>query len=173
MWFLCYYLLREDKCASQAHKTEADVFVKDDTVYFLVDSKILPEIFKKVLDAKRLLKSGKCKTASEAAEKLKISRSAFYKYKDCVFPVEEAGKNSIITLFFEVADRPGVLSHILKVLASAKTNVLTINQTIPVDGGAIITISLRIEGMDISASLLLKKLRAIEAVKKAEITSGE
>ena len=101
--------------------TEADVFVKDDTVYFLVDSKILPEIFKKVLDAKRLLKSGKCKTASEAAEKLKISRSAFYKYKDCVFPVEEAGKNSIITLFFEVADRPGVLSHILKVLASAKT----------------------------------------------------
>lgn len=147
--------------------------MKDDTVYFLVDSSVLPEIFTKVWEAKRLLKSGKCKTASEAAEKLKISRSAFYKYKDCIFPLEEAGKNSIITLLFEVADEPGVLSHILKVLAAAKTNVLTINQTVPVNGGAIITISLRIEGMDISAGLLLKKLRAIEAVKKAEITMGE
>ena len=120
-----------------------------------------------------MLETGEETTVNGAARRTGISRSAFYKYKDCVFPVEEAGKNSIITLFFEVADRPGVLSHILKVLASAKTNVLTINQTIPVDGGAIITISLRIEGMDISASLLLKKLRAIEAVKKAEITSGE
>lgn len=134
---------------------------------------MLPEIFTKVVEAKRLLKTGKIKTASEAAEKLKISRSAFYKYKDCVFPVEEANKDSIITLFFEVADMPGVLSCILKVLASAKANVLTINQSIPVNGGANITICLRIEGMDISANSLLKKLRAIEFVRKAEITSGE
>ncbi len=147
--------------------------LKEDTKYLLVDSAVLPEIFTKVLEAKRLLKTGRCKTASEAAEKLKISRSAFYKYKDCVFPVEEANKDSIITLFFEVADEPGVLSCILKVLASQKANVLTINQSIPVNGGAIITVCLRIEGMDISAASLLKKLRAIEHVKKAEITSGE
>lgn len=147
--------------------------MKNEAKYLLVDSSVLPEIFTKVVEAKRLLKTGKIKTASEAAEKLKISRSAFYKYKDCVFPVEEANKDSIITLFFEVADMPGVLSCILKVLASAKANVLTINQSIPVNGGANITICLRIEGMDISANSLLKKLRAIEFVRKAEITSGE
>lgn len=147
--------------------------MKNEARYLLVDSSVLPEIFTKVVEAKRLLKTGKIKTASEAAEKLKISRSAFYKYKDCVFPVEEANKDSIITLFFEVADMPGVLSCILKVLASAKANVLTINQSIPVNGGANITICLRIEGMDISANSLLKKLRAIEFVRKAEITSGE
>lgn len=147
--------------------------MRDDAMYLLVDSSVLPEIFTKVVEAKRLLKTGKCKTASEAAEKLKISRSAFYKYKDCVFPVEEANKDSIITLFFEVVDMPGVLSCILKVLASAKANVLTINQSIPVNGGANITICLRIEGMDITANSLLKKLRSIEFVRKAEITSGE
>lgn len=147
--------------------------MKEEAMYLLVDSSVLPEIFTKVVEAKRLLKTGKCKTASEAAEKLKISRSAFYKYKDCVFPVEEAHKDSIITLFFEVVDMPGVLSCILKVLASAKANVLTINQSIPVNGGANITICLRIEGMDISANSLLKKLRSIEFVRKAEITSGE
>lgn len=147
--------------------------MKEDTKYLLVDSSVLPEIFTKVVEAKRLLKTGKCKTASEAAEKLKISRSAFYKYKDCVFPVEEANKDSIITLFFEVIDEPGVLSCILKVMASAKTNVLTINQSIPVNGMANITICIRIGGMDISANTLLKKLRAIEFVRKVEITSGE
>ena len=147
--------------------------MKNDTKYLLVDSSALPEIFTKVLEAKKLLQSGKCKTASEAAEKLKISRSAFYKYRDCVFPVEEANKDSIITLFFEVADEPGVLSCLLKVMASAKANVLTINQSIPVNGMATITICLRVEGMDISVNALLKKLRGIEFVKKAEITSGE
>ncbi len=147
--------------------------VKEKAGFLLVDSSVLPEIFTKVVEAKRLLKTGKCKTASEAAEKLKISRSAYYKYKDCVFPVEQAGKDSIITLFFEVADMPGVLSCILKVLAGAKANVLTINQSIPVNGGANITICIRIEAMDISANTLIKKLREIEFVRKAEITSGE
>lgn len=75
--------------------------------YLLVDTAVLPDIFPKVVEAKRLLKTGKCKTASEAAEKLKISRSAFYKYKDCVFPFEEMGKDKIITMFFELLDEPG------------------------------------------------------------------
>lgn len=147
--------------------------MREDGKYLLVDAKVLPEIYAKVVEAKRMLKSGKCKTASEAAEKLKISRSAFYKYKDSVFLVEEMSKDRIITLFFEVSDQPGVLSCILKVLASAKTSVLTIYQSIPVDGSANITICLRIEGMSSSVEALLKKLRTIEFVRKAEITSGE
>lgn len=141
--------------------------------YLLVDTAVLPDIFPKVVEAKRLLETGRCKTASEAAEKLKISRSAFYKYKDCVFPIEEMGKDKIITLFFILVDIPGVLSAILKALAAAKTNVLTINQNIPVNQAANITISIRTEGMHGSMESLLKKLRGIEGVKKIEIIAGE
>lgn len=147
--------------------------MKETETYLLVDSKVLPEVFVKVVEAKKLISSGKCKTTSEATERLKLSRSAFYKYKNSVFLVEEMSKDRVITLFFEVFDQLGVLSCILKVLAAAKTSVLTINQSIPVDGNATITISLRIEGMSISVESLLKKLRAIEFVRKAEITSGE
>ena len=141
--------------------------------YLLVDTAVLPDIFPKVVEAKRLLKTGKCKTASEAAEKLKISRSAFYKYKDCVFPFEEMGKDKIITMFFELLDEPGVLSQVLKTFAAAQASVLTINQNIPVNQSANITISFRTEGMNKTMEALLKKLKTVEGVKRIEIIAGE
>ena len=141
--------------------------------YLLVDTAVLPDIFPKVVEAKRLLKTGKCKTASEAAEKLKISRSAFYKYKDCVFPFEEMGKDKIITMFFELLDEPGVLSQVLKTFAAAQASVLTINQNIPVNQSANITISFRTEGMNKTMEALLKKLKIVEGVKRIEIIAGE
>lgn len=141
--------------------------------YLLVDTSVLPDIFLKVVEAKRLIQTGRCKTTSEAVETLKISRSAFYKYKDCVFPIEEMGKEKIITLFFVLVDIPGVLSEILKTLAEAKTSVLTINQNIPVNHTANITISIRTKRMEGSIEQLLKKLNAIEGVKKIEIIAGK
>ena len=141
--------------------------------YLLVDTAVLPDIFPKVVEAKRLLKTGKCKTASEAAEKLKISRSAFYKYKDCVFPFEEMGKDKIITMFFELLDEPGVLSQVLKTFAAAQASVLTINQNIPVNQSANITISFRTEGLNKTMEALLKKLKTVEGVKRIEIIAGE
>ena len=141
--------------------------------YLLIDTEVLPEIFAKVVEAKRLLRTGVCQTASEAAERLKISRSAFYKYKDRVFPLEEMGKDKIITVLFEVVDQMGVLSCILQVLAAAHTNVLTINQNIPVNHSASITISLRIEEMTMRMDQLLKKLRQVDGVQRLELLSGE
>lgn len=143
------------------------------TEFLLIDTAVLPDIFLKVIEAKRLLKTGACATASEAAERLKISRSAFYKYKDSVFPFEEMGKDKIVTLLFEVEDQMGVLSGLLKVLASAHTSVLTINQNIPVNHLASITISLRIGEMTMRMDQLIKKLRSVSGVQKLEIISGE
>lgn len=143
------------------------------TEFLLIDTAVLPDIFLKVIEAKRLLKTGACATASEAAERLKISRSAFYKYKDSVFPFEEMGKDKIVTLLFEVEDQMGVLSGLLKVLAAARTSVLTINQNIPVNHMASITISLRIGEMTMRMEQLIKKLRSVSGVQKLEIISGE
>lgn len=142
-------------------------------LYLLVDTAVLPDIFPKVVEAKKLLKTGKCKTTSEAVQMLKISRSAFYKYKDCVFPIEEMGKDKIITLFMELVDIPGILSLVLKTLAQASVSVLTINQNIPIDHSANITISFRTENMNKPIEALLKKLGQIEGVKKIEIIAGE
>lgn len=140
--------------------------------YLLVNTNVLPDIFEKVVEAKRLLHTGKCKTALEAAQAMHISRSAFYKYKDSVFLIEEMGKDRIITLFFELVDIPGILSQILKVFAGANASILTINQNIPIDRSASITISFRTEGMTKSVDALIKKLRAIEGTKKIEIIAG-
>ncbi len=142
-------------------------------LYLLVDTAVLPDIFPKVVEAKKLLKTGKCKTTSEAVQMLKISRSAFYKYKDCVFPIEEMGKDKIITIFMELVDIAGILSAVLKTLAQASVSVLTINQNIPIDNSANITISFRTENMNKPIEALLKKLRQIEGVKKIEIIAGE
>lgn len=137
--------------------------------YLLVDTSVLPETFLKVAQANRLLEIGKCRTASEAAAAVKLSRSTFYKYKDSIFTIHQPGKEKIVTLFFTLLDRPGILSQILKVLAAAATSVLTINQNIPVGDVANITLSIRTINMNCSMETLMKKLGAIENVKKLEI----
>lgn len=137
--------------------------------FLLVDTRVLPDTFIKVAKAKRKLESGECKTATEAAAALNLSRSTFYKYKDSIFTIHRPGSEQIVTLFFILMDEPGVLSQILKVLAAVKTNVLTINQNIPIGDVANITISIRTMDMKCSMDDLLKKLKDIEYVKKVEI----
>lgn len=53
--------------------------------FLLVDVNVLPEVFLHVLKAKELLASGKAKNISVATKMAGLSRSAFYKYKDCIF----------------------------------------------------------------------------------------
>ena len=141
--------------------------------YLLVDSAVLPEIFVKVVRAKKLLQTGKCGTASEAAGRMGISRSAFYKYKDHVFPIEEMGKDRIITVFFLLLDHPGTLSGILSAMAAAGANVLTINQNIPVNSVANVTITFRSADMSIGLGELLNELRALNGVRSAEVIAGD
>ena len=141
--------------------------------YFLVDSAVLPDVFTKVMKAKKLLLTGECKTASKAAEHVGISRSVFYKYKDHVFPIEEMGKERIVTLFFLLLDQPGTLSGILSELASAGANILTINQNIPVNTVASVTITFRAKNMNIGLGELLNNIKILAGVQSAEIIAGE
>ena len=141
--------------------------------YLLVDAAVLPEIFPKIIQAKKLLLTGQCSTVSQAAARLGISRSAFYKYKDHVFPIEEMGKDRIITVFFLLLDHPGILSGILAALAAAGANILTINQNIPVNSVANVTITFRSKDMSTGLGELLNKLRALSGVRSAEVIAGE
>jgi len=137
--------------------------------YILVDTDVAPEVFFKVVEAKRVLAAGKCKTVHEALEQVDLSRSAFYKYRDHVFSHSDDGFEKMVTLSMTLEDILGVLSDILIVLASYHTNVLTINQNIPVNGVANVTISLSTDSMEAGLDILLDDLRRIAGVNRIEV----
>ncbi|WP_226667219.1 ACT domain-containing protein [Metabacillus litoralis] len=142
--------------------------MKDDTFY-LVREDILPEAMKKTLEVKKLIERGKVDSVAEAVQRVDLSRSAFYKYRDAVFPFHTMVKEKLITLFFHLEDRSGTLSHLLSVVASAGCNVLTIHQSIPIQGRANVTLSLNTNGMTEDINRLMTKLRRLEFVEKVEI----
>ena len=139
------------------------------SVFYLVREEILPEAIKKTIKVKELLKRGEARTINDAVEKMELSRSAYYKYKDYVFPFYEASKEKIVTLALLLEHKPGVLSRVLNTIANDKGSVLTINQGIPLQGMANATISLETVDMIVDLEALLDKLRLIEGVKRLEI----
>jgi len=141
------------------------------TKYLLVDAKVLPEAFTKVVHAKRLLAQGKAKNLSEATRLADISRSAFYKYKDHVFDYQHHNTRQIATLSCELADEAGVLSGLLATLSESGGNVLTINQNIPVDGVAHVSIALRCDHMDRQIEDVLRQLSALEGVVRVRLVN--
>ena len=111
------------------------------TKYFVLKQKAVPEVLLKVVEAKRLLDSGKAVSVQEAAENVGISRSSFYKYKDDIFPFHDNAKGKTITMVIQLDDEPGLLSVVLRIVADYHANILTIHQSIPVNGIASLTLS--------------------------------
>lgn len=136
--------------------------------FLLVSKDILPEAIIKTAQAKELLAKFDVLTVNEACERVEISRSAFYKYKDGVFPFYDS-KEKIITLSLLLVDRAGILSNVLNYIASVEGNILTINQGIPLQGIANVSISIETEKMEESAESLLSNLRDLEGVRKIEL----
>ena len=113
------------------------------TKYFVVKQKAIPEVLLKVVEAKRLLESEKVLTIQEAVDAVGISRSSFYKYKDDIFPFHDNSQGTTITLTFQMDDEPGILSDVLKIIAEYRANILTIHQSIPINGIASLTLSIQ------------------------------
>ncbi|MDR7865370.1 MAG: ACT domain-containing protein [Sporomusaceae bacterium] len=139
------------------------------STFYLVREEILPEAIKKTIKVKELLKRGEARTINEAVEKTELSRSAYYKYKDYVFPFYEASKEKIVTLALLLEHKPGVLSRVLNTIANERGSVLTINQGIPLQGVANATISIETVELAIDLEALLDKLRMVDGVKRLEV----
>ncbi len=138
-------------------------------IFYLVREEILPEAIKKTIKVKELLKRGEARTINEAVEKMELSRSAYYKYKDYVFPFYEASKEKIVTLALLLEHKSGVLSRVLNTIANEHGSVLTINQGIPLQGVANATISIETAELAIDLEALLDKLRMVDGVKRLEV----
>ncbi|EIT85329.1 hypothetical protein A374_11315 [Fictibacillus macauensis ZFHKF-1] len=137
--------------------------------FYMVREDLLSDSMLKALEAKRMLERGKVKTIGEAAEKVGLSRSAFYKYRDGLFPFHTMVKEKIITLSIHLEDRSGVLSSLLTMVASVGCNVLTINQSIPLQGRAHVTLTIETNNLKGEVQELLAALKEMEVVEQVEI----
>ena len=140
--------------------------------FLLVDAEVLPDVFVKVLEAKQLLASGAVSNISLAARQAGISRSAFYKYKDAVRPFNDMKSEHIITFYCMLKHNTGVLSGVLSVFATSGANILTINQSIPTNGCAAVTISAETSEMEETLEQLLADVAALEGVVRVEVLAG-
>lgn len=142
---------------------------KSENKFFLIREDVLSEAMRKTLEVKEMLERGKAESVAEAVQRVDLSRSAFYKYRDTVFPFSTIVKEKLVSLFFHLEDRSGTLSKLLSVVASSGCNVLTIHQTIPLQGRANVTLSLNTSNIHMEIDDLLTELRKLEFVEKVEV----
>lgn len=147
--------------------------MKDDDKYFLVKKKALPEVLLNVVKAKRLLDSEKVISVQEATELVGISRSSFYKYKDDIFPFHDNVRGKTITFMLQMDDQPGLLSCVLNRVAKSGSNILTIHQSIPVNGIASLTISVEILPSSESVSAMIEEMEALKGIHYLKILARE
>ena len=145
----------------------------DKTNYYVLKEKAVPEVLLKVVEAKRLFESGKAASVQDATDAVGISRSSFYKYKDDIFPFHDNEKGSPITLVIQLDDEPGGLSNILRAIDRFKCNILTIHQSVPINGIASLTLSIDVFHTADKVDEMVAEIEAVEGVHYAKIIARE
>ncbi|MGM9968333.1 MULTISPECIES: ACT domain-containing protein [unclassified Rummeliibacillus] len=143
-----------------------------DQRYYLVREDVLTDAMQKTLEAKHLLQTGAVTSIWDAVKQVDLSRSAFYKYRDAVFPFHSIVQERILTVFLQLEDRKGTLARLLSTVTDTHCNVLTIHQTIPIQGRANVTLSLDVTAMDVELDELLQSLKKLDFVESAEVISS-
>ncbi len=142
---------------------------EEKTKYFVVKQKAVPEVLLKVVEAKKLWESEQAATVQEAAERVGISRSSFYKYKDDIFPFYDNTKGKTVTFVLQMNDEQGLLSDLLHVVAVYKANILTIHQSIPVNGVATLTLSVEVRANTGNISEMVAEMEARQGIHYVKI----
>ncbi len=139
----------------------------------VVDAQILPDVFTKVLEVKKMMARKDEKSFASACKRIGISRSAYYKYKDSVFSYDELFNRKIVNLYLLLNDKPGVLSSVLIFLNSINANIMTVNQSVPIDGAAAVNISIRLTSEIEEELKSLDSISDLEGVLEVKILSAE
>lgn len=147
--------------------------MEEQTKYFVLKQKAVPEVLLKVVEAKRLLESERAMTVQEASDRVGISRSSFYKYKDDIFPFHDNAKGKTITLVLQMDDERGLLSDILHIVAVYKANILTIHQSIPVGNLASLTLSVEVRPDTGNISRMVEEMEMQKGIHYVKIIARE
>ncbi|TCT13785.1 chorismate mutase [Natranaerovirga pectinivora] len=145
----------------------------DNVNYYIIKKKALPEVFLKVVEAKKLLESEKAMTIQEAVDQVGISRSSFYKYKDTIFPFYENIRGKTITIGLKMDDEPGLLAKLLNNIANYNANILTIHQSIPINGVANLTISVEVLPTTGDIEDIIRSIESLDGVHQIKILARE
>ena len=145
----------------------------DNTKYYVVKKKAVPEVLIKVVETKRLLATRRGMTIQEATEEIGISRSSFYKYKDDIFPFHENEKGRTVTMVILLDDTPGVMAELLNAVARYQANILTIHQSIPINGVATLTISVEVLAETGDISKMIETIESREGIQYLKILARE
>jgi chorismate mutase len=137
--------------------------------YYLVREDILPEAILKTMQVKKLLSAGDVKTVHEAVEQVGLSRSAFYKYKDGIHLINHLERERIVTISIDLVHRAGMLSKVLSLVASLGGNVLTMHQSIPLQGVANVVISVEISRINEELGDMLEGIKGVPGVKRVHM----
>ena len=143
------------------------------TKYFVVKLKAVPEVLLKVVEAKKLLESERVLTVQEATDRVGISRSSFYKYKEDIFPFYDNTKGKTVTFVVQMDDEQGLLSDLLHIVAVYKANILTIHQSIPVNGVATLTLSVEVKDNTGNISKMVEEIEEQDGIHFVKIVSRE
>ena len=143
------------------------------TSFFVLREKAVPEVLLKVVEAKRLLDSGRAESVQDATDAVGISRTSFYKYKDDIFPYHENAKGKTITMVIQLDDEPGLLSVVLKTIAEFHANILTIHQSVPVNGIASLTLSIDIFPATGDVTDMQTQIESVQGIHYAKIIARE
>ncbi len=141
--------------------------------YYVVTKKAVPEVLLRVVEAKRLLESQKVLTVQEATDAVGISRSSFYKYKDDILPFYDNAKGKTVTFVTIMDDERGLLSDLLRIVAVYKANILTIHQSIPVNGVATLTLSVEVRSDTGDISAMVEEMEAMNGIHSVKIIARE
>lgn len=147
--------------------------MEEQVKYYVVKKKAVPEVLLKVVEAKRLLARNPGMNIQKAVDAVGISRSSFYKYQDDIFPFHENAQGQTITFVIEMMDEPGLLSNVLQQVAISRANILTIHQSIPVNGVALLTLSVAILNDTEDVSHMLETIEQLEGIHYLKILARE
>ena len=142
-------------------------------VYYVVKKGALPEVLLKVVEANRLIDTQKAASVQEAVDMVGISRSSYYKYKDDIFPFHDSAQGTTLTLSCQMNDEPGLLSDVLKVVAEFKANILTIHQSIPINGIASLSLSIQILAATGDVSEMIQEMEKKNGVNSVKVLARE
>ena len=146
---------------------------EDKSKYFVLKQKAVPEVLLKVVEAKRLLESERVMTVQEATGQVGISRSSFYKYQDDILPFHDETKGKTVTFVLQMQDEPGLLSTVLRTVAEFGANILTIHQSIPINGVASLTLSIAVLSTTADVSAMMEKIEKQKGVHDLKILGRE
>ncbi len=141
--------------------------------YLIIHKSILPEYYEKVIEARRLIETGKIKDVSQAVREVGISRSTYYKYKDFILEPTEisGGRKAVLSMMLN--HEQGILSALLQRICEARANVLTITQSLPIHDMASVTLSLDLSDMTLAMSELVTSIAATAGVDNVRLLAVE